>query len=242
MNKIKMRKKWQSDLCQDKQDWSAKNQACHLINRLFLFNEREQQPFMLMIEDGVHDAWQGRSLNENDKITSGENGNMFFALCAPHAVDVKLTTMILTGKPAGAQQQCPTTTTTAITTTTTTVPTTTTPTTKKHAKQMSEQDLTNHLNRRKCPPSFISSTSNEGNGSSSPGVPLIDIFLNPARADELKQVQMETAQKEKKTHNQTKVKFMKTYCSCSIAGRAEEILPKHLPPSLALSDTLFHFG
>ena len=113
---------------------------------------------------------------------------------------------------------------------------------KKHAKQMSEQDLTNHLNRRKCPPSFISSTSNEGNGSSSPGVPLIDIFLNPARADELKQVQMETAQKEKKTHNQTKVKFMKTYCSCSIAGRAKEILPKHLPPSLALSDTLFHFG
>ena len=136
MNKIKMRKKWQSDLCQDKQDWSAKNQACHLINRLFLFNEREQQPFMLMIEDGVHDAWQGRSLNENDKITSGENGNIFFALCAPHAVDVKLTTMILTGKPAGAQQQCPTTTTTAITTTTaaitstaTAVPTTTTPTT-----------------------------------------------------------------------------------------------------------------
>ena len=34
---------------------------------------------------------------------------------------------------------------------------------------------------------------------------------------------------------------MKPYCSNSIAGRAEEILPKHLPPSLALSDTLLPF-
>ena len=106
---------------------------------------------------------------------------------------------------------------------------------------MSEQDLTNHLNRRKCPPSFISSTSNEGKSNSSPGVPLIDIFLNPERADELKQVQMETAPKMKKTHNQTKVKFKKTKSSCSFPGGAEEILPKHLPPSLALSDTLLPF-
>ena len=210
-NKVKKRQKWESNLCQDKQDWSTVNQDCQPLTHLFLYNENVQQPYMFepIKEDGV-DTWKGRSLENGENITSGKSGNVFFALCAPHTPDDKLTTKKLTGKTAGAQQQCPTTTTTAITTTTTAVPTTTTPTTKKTEKQMSEQDLTNHLNRRECPPSFNSSTSNEGNGSSNPGVPLIDIFLNPARADELKQVQKETAQKEKKTHNQTKVKFKKT--------------------------------
>ena len=248
-NKVKKRQKWGSNLCQDKQDWSTVNQECQPLTHLFLYNENVQQPFMFepIREDGV-DTWKGRSLENGENITSGKSGNVFFALCAPHTPDDKLTTKKLTGKSAGAQQQCSTTTTTAITTTTTAItitttaiPTTTTPTTKKHEKQMSEQDLTNHLNRRKCPPSFISSTSNEGKSNSSPGVPLIDIFLNPERADELKQVQMETAPKMKKTHNQTKVKFKKTKSSCSFPGGAEEILPKHLPPSLALSDTLLPF-
>ena len=154
-----------------------------------------QQPFMVTPEeapDGL-DNWLARSLDYGEKIFSGLNGEMFYALCSPQ-IGVKIKEKILTTK--ALPSACPTTTTT-----------TTTATVKPVQNQMSQRDLTNHLNKRKCPPSVKSSTSKEGHNSSvvSSRLPVIDIFLNPAKAKVLKQVQKETAQELKKSRHQTQV-------------------------------------
>ena len=180
--------------CRRNVDWSTTNKDCHNLKHLFLYNHQMQQPFMVTPEeapDGL-DTWSSRSLDPGEKIFSGLNGEMFYALCSPQ-IGVKIKEKILTTK--ALSSACPTTTTT-----------TTTATVKPVQNQMSQRDLTNHLNKRKCPPSVKSSTSKEGHNSSvSSGLPVIDIFLNPAKAKVLKQVQKETAQELKKSRHQTQV-------------------------------------
>ena len=75
------------------------NLECQQLGHLFLFSSNTQQPFML--EQGRTDSglgiWSGRSLTNDEKIFSGLNGEMFYALCSPRA-NLKTKEKILTTK------------------------------------------------------------------------------------------------------------------------------------------------
>ena len=166
------------------------NLECLQLGHLFLFSSNTQQPFML--EQGNTDSglgiWLvGRSLNNDEKIFSGLNGEMFYALCSPRT-NMKTKEKILTTK--ALEKNC----------------IDTTETDKTFQNQMSQQQLIDHLDKRKCPPALKSSKFKEGKAmNSTPTVPVIDIFLNPARALDLKEVQDWVAQKLKRKNRFTQV-------------------------------------
>ena len=173
--------------CRNNTVW---NLECQQLGHLFLFNSNTQQPFML--EQGNTDSglgiWLvGRSLNNDEKIFSGLNGEMFYALCSPRT-NLKMKEKILTTE--ALERICVDTTVKD----------------KSFQNQMSRQQLIDHLDKRKCPPALKSSKFKEGNSmNSTPRVPVIDIFLNPARALDLKEVQDWVAQKLKRKNRFTQV-------------------------------------
>ena len=172
--------------CRNNTVW---NLECQQLGHLFLFSSNTQQPFML--EQGKTDSglgiWSGRSLTNDEKIFSGLNGEMFYALCSPPA-NLKMKEKILTTK--ALERNCVDTTVTD----------------KSFQNEMSQQQLIDHLDKRKCPPALKSSKFKEGNSmNSTQRVPVIDIFLNPARALDLKEVQDWVAQKLKRKNRFTQV-------------------------------------
>ena len=146
-------------------------------------------------------------------FSSGKNGAIVFALCSPPP-HLKATAKILaTNLP---ERDCPV--------------------------EMSQEEVLNHLNKRQCPPMLNSSLSLV-DGEASPAAPMIDLFLNPARANELEEVKQWVAEKWS-SRNYSSVSCMKKPCSKSmtrplcLSGGSGKILPKFVSTTLALSIAL----